>query len=170
MKELSFPDAAASATAATPATTKPGAVLAQPTAELNPFLHDLGVEFLEMADGQARIALDLETRHMNSWMITHGGVLMTMLDVVMAMAGRSLHEDLKGVVTVEMKTSFLQPGGVAGGRIEARGKAFHQSTTMCFCEAEIWHGERLIAKAMGTFKYLRRLKSGENMKKLCGSD
>ncbi len=142
----------------------------QPTLALNPFLHELGVEFLEMKDGRATLALDLTERHMNSWQITHGGVLMTMLDVVMAMAGRSLNEDLKGVVTVEMKTSFLQPGGIAGGRIEARGKAFHQSSTMCFCEGEIWNGDRLVAKAMGTFKYLRRLKSGENMKKLCGSD
>ncbi|MBC3878954.1 PaaI family thioesterase [Undibacterium sp. FT79W] len=144
--------------------------LQQPSQTLNPFLHDLGVEFLEMEDGHARLSLDLTERHMNSWQITHGGVIMTMLDVVMAMAGRSLHEDLKGVVTVEMKTSFLQPGGVAGGRIEARGKAFHQSTTMCFCEGEVWNGDRLVAKAMGTFKYLRRLKSGENMKKLYGSD
>ncbi|MBC3868738.1 PaaI family thioesterase [Undibacterium oligocarboniphilum] len=142
----------------------------QPSATLNPFLHDLGVEFLRMENGEATISLDLTARHMNSWQITHGGVLMTMLDVAMAMAGRSLHADLKGVVTVEMKTSFLQPGGVAGGRIEARGKAFHESTTMCFCEGEIWNGDRLIAKAMGTFKYLRRLKSGENMKKLYGSD
>ena len=144
--------------------------LQQPSQTLNPFLHDLGVEFLEMEDGHARLSLDLTERHMNSWQITHGGVIMTMLDVVMAMAGRSLHEDLKGVVTVEMKTSFLQPGGVAGGSIEARGKAFHQSTTMCFCEGEVWNGDRLVAKAMGTFKYLRRLKSGENMKKLYGSD
>ena len=144
--------------------------IAQATQTLNPFLHDLGVEFLEMKGGHATLALDLTERHMNSWQITHGGVLMTMLDVVMAMAGRSLSAELKGVVTVEMKTSFLQPGGVVGGRIEARGQAFHQSTTMCFCEGEIWNGERLVAKSMGTFKYLRRLKSGENMKKLCGSD
>lgn len=137
---------------------------------LNPFLNELGVEILEMENGQARLALDLSERHMNSWQIAHGGVLMTMLDVVMAMAGRSLSAGLKGVVTVEMKTTFLQPGGVPGGRIEARGKAFHQSTTMCFCEGEIWNGEHLVAKAMGTFKYLRRLKSGENMKKLYGSD
>ncbi|MFZ6686752.1 PaaI family thioesterase [Undibacterium sp. SXout11W] len=144
--------------------------LQQPSPILNPFLHDMGVEFLEMENGTARLSLDLTEKHMNSWQITHGGVIMTLLDVVMAMAGRSLHEDLKGVVTVEMKTSFLQPGGVAGGRIEARGKAFYQSTTMCFCEGEVWNGSRLIAKAMGTFKYLRRLKSGENMKKLYGSD
>ncbi|MBI3285929.1 MAG: PaaI family thioesterase [Burkholderiales bacterium] len=144
--------------------------ITQANQALNPFLHELGVEFLEMENGQARLALDLSERHMNSWQITHGGVLMTMLDVVMAMAGRSLSAELKGVVTLEMKTTFLQPGGVPGGRIEARGKAFHQSTTMCFCEGEIWNGERLVAKAMGTFKYLRRLKSGENMKKLYGSD
>ena len=134
----------------------------------NPFLLELGVELLKMQDGHALLALDLSGRHMNSWQITHGGVLMTLLDVAMAMAARSLHADLKGVVTVEMKTSFLQPGGVAGGRIEARGKAFHQSSTMCFCEGEIWHGARLVAKAMGTFKYLRRLKNGAHLKAMAG--
>jgi len=154
----------------TEATSPATLPIAQPTPVLNPFLHDLGVEFLEMENGQARLALDLTGRHMNSWQIAHGGVIMTMLDVVMAMAGRSMSSDLKGVVTVEMKTTFLQPGGVPGGRMEARGKAFHQSTTMCFCEGEVWNGDKLIAKAMGTFKYLRRLKSGENMKKLYGSD
>ena len=136
----------------------------------NPFLTMLGVQFLENGDGKAHIALDLAEQHMNSWQITHGGVLMTLLDVVMAMAGRSLHPDQKGVVTVEMKTSFLQPGGVPGGRLDAYGKAFFQSSTMCFCEAEIRHGERLIAKAMGTFKYLKQLRTGERMRKICGSD
>ena len=28
---------------------------------------------------------------------------------------------------------------------------------MCFCQAELWNGERLVAKAMGTFKLIRRL-------------
>ncbi len=160
---LSAPDQAG----AIPA--KPAPMLAASQA-LNPFLYDLGVEFLEMEGGHAVLGLDLTERHMNSWQITHGGVIMTMLDVVMAMAGRSLSAEHKGVVTIEMKTSFIQPGGVSGGRLEARGKAFHQSTTMCFCEGEVWNGDQLVAKAMGTFKYLRRLTSGENMKKLCGSD
>jgi uncharacterized protein (TIGR00369 family) len=149
---------------------QPNLPISQPNQVLNPFLHSLGVEFLEMENGQAKLALDLREEHMNSWQITHGGVIMTLLDVVMAMAGRSLSEDLKGVVTVEMKTNFLQPGGIPGGRMEARGRAYHRSSTMCFCEGEVWNGDRLVAKAMGTFKYLRRLKSGENMKKLYGSD
>ncbi len=122
-----------------------------------PFLHDLGVEFLGMADGRAQVALDLQPRHMNSWHVVHGGITMTLLDVVMAMAGRSLDANARGGVTIEMKTSFLQPAGSDGERIVAKGHAYHRSTTMCFCEGELWNGEQLVAKAMGTFKFLKRL-------------
>jgi acyl-CoA thioesterase len=128
-----------------------------------PFLQDLGAEFLGMGNGEAAIALNLEPRHMNSWHVAHGGVVMTLLDVVMSMAGRSLEPDARGGVTVEMKTSFLQPGGTAGGRIVAKGKAFHRSATMCFCEGEMWNGDKLVAKAMGTFKFLKRLDVAKKM-------
>ena len=126
----------------------------------NPFLKYLGVEFVEMGDGAAELALDLQPHHMNSWQVTHGGVSMTMLDVVMALAGRTLYPQAEAAVTVEMKTSFLQPGGQTGGRIVARGKAFHRSTTMCFCEAELWNGDKLVAKALGTFKYMKNTRAG----------
>jgi uncharacterized protein (TIGR00369 family) len=128
-----------------------------------PFLHDLGVEFVSMAGGEAQVALNLSQRHMNSWHVTHGGVTMTLLDVVMSMAGRSLDPDARGGVTVEMKTSFMQPAGKPGGRIIAKGKAIHQSTTMCFCDGELWDGDKLVAKAMGTFKYLKRLDVAKKM-------
>ncbi len=126
-----------------------------------PFLKALGIEFVSMGEGQAEIALELKEMHMNSWQVTHGGVTMTLLDVVMSMAGRSLQPEAKGGVTVEMKTSFLQPGGMPGARLVAKGKVFHRSTTMCFCEGELWEGERLVAKAMGTFKYLKRLRGAD---------
>ena len=121
-----------------------------------PFLNDLGVDFLGMGNGCAQVALTLEKRHLNSWHVAHGGVVMTLLDVVMSMAGRSLDPEARGGVTVEMKTSFMQPGGVLGSRIVAKGKAIHRSTTMVFCEGELWNGEKLVAKASGTFKYLKR--------------
>ncbi len=122
-----------------------------------PFPEHLGVEFVRMEGGRAEIALTLEHRHMNSWYVTHGGISMTLLDVVMSLAGRSLDPEARAAVTVEMKTSFLQPGGKPGSRIIASGHAFHRSTTMCFCEGEIRDGDRLVAKAMGTFKYIKRL-------------
>jgi len=128
-----------------------------------PFLHDLGVEFLGMGNGEAQVALNLQERHMNSWHVTHGGVTMTLLDVVMSMAGRSLDTESRGGVTIEMKTSFMQPGGKPGGRVVAKGKAFHRSKTICFCEGEVWAGETLVAKAMGTFKYLKRIDVARKM-------
>ncbi len=131
--------------------------MAQPFPAEIPFLHDIGVEFRGMADGRAEVALDLQPRHMNSWQVAHGGITMTLLDVVMSMAGRSLDPQARGGVTIEMKTSFLQPAGNPGERLIAKGHAYHRTKTMCFCEGEVWNGEQLVAKAMGTFKFLKRL-------------
>jgi acyl-CoA thioesterase len=121
-----------------------------------PFVKDLGIEFISAEDGRAVIALDLAPRHLNSWSVAHGGVLMTLLDVAMAIAGRSLDPGAGGGVTVEMKANFLQPAN-AGTRLIASGHVFHRSSRMANCDGEVRDtGERLIARAMGTFKYLPR--------------
>jgi acyl-CoA thioesterase len=118
-----------------------------------PFIQELGVEFLSAADGRSLVALNLEPWHLNSWSVAHGGVLMSLLDVAMAVAGRSLDAEAGGGVTVEMKTSFLQPAK-AGTRLLVSGHAFHRSASLAFCDGEVRDtDERLIAKAMGTFKY-----------------
>ena len=122
-----------------------------------PFVDDLGIDLLEAPPGEGRVALVLQHRHLNSWNVAHGGVIMTMLDIAMAIAGRSLDPGSRGGVTVEMKTSFLQPGP-AGTTLVATGKAFHRSTTMSFCEGEVRDSDdRLIAKSIGTFKTIKRL-------------
>lgn len=120
-----------------------------------PFVNDLGVEFLAADAGRATIALQLRARHLNSWSVAHGGVIMTLLDVAMAVAGRSLDPGAGGGVTVEMKASFVQPG-LAGSRLTASGYAFHRSSTLAFCEGEVRDDTgRVIARSMGTFKYIR---------------
>lgn len=123
----------------------------------NPFLDSLGVEVMRAADGVSEVALVLRQDHMNSWRVTHGGVSMTLIDVAMALAGRSLIPGMRSCVTVDMNTQFLQPGGKPGDRLVAIGKAFHRSTTVCFCEAEIRNGESLVVRGTGTFKYLKQL-------------
>ena len=121
-----------------------------------PFTRDLGVEFISADNGRALLALDLAPRHLNSWSVAHGGVLMTLLDVAMAVAGRSLDPTAGGGVTVEMKTSFLQPAN-AGTRLIVSGHVYHRSSALAFCDGEVRDTEqRLIAKAMGTFKYLKQ--------------
>lgn len=122
-----------------------------------PFLTDLGVEFISATNGQAELRLALQPRHLNSWQVAHGGVVMTLLDVAMAQAGRSMYQDEKvqisGGVTVEMKTTFVRPS--VGAVLTAKGRCYHRSTTLAFCEADVLDEQgRVCAKASGTFKYL----------------
>jgi uncharacterized protein (TIGR00369 family) len=80
---------------------------------------------------------------------------MTLLDVAMAVAGRSLDPAAGGGVTLEMTTSFLQPAN-AGTRLIVSAQAFHRTNALAFCDGEVRDtDQRLIAKAMGTFKYLK---------------
>jgi uncharacterized protein (TIGR00369 family) len=124
-----------------------------------PFVEELGLELHRCENGHAEVQVDLETAHLNSWEVAHGGVLMTMLDVAMAHAARSLHAKEPGqgpgLVTVEMKTSFMRP---AEGRLVAKAALLHRSTTMAFCEGSVFDEDHhLCAHATGTFKYLRKL-------------
>lgn len=124
-----------------------------------PFVEQLGLELHSMGDGQAELRVDLSEGHLNSWEVAHGGVLMTMLDVAMAHAARSIHMKAEGmgpgVVTVEMKTSFMRPGE---GRLRAQARLLHRSSTMAFCEGSVLGGDgKLCAHATGTFKYLKAL-------------
>jgi uncharacterized protein (TIGR00369 family) len=82
---------------------------------------------------------------------------MTLLDVTMAAAARSVQDDM-GVVTIEMKTSFMQP---ARGKLTGKGHLMHRTATMAFTEGTIFDEEgRACAHATGTFKYVKRLPTG----------
>ncbi|HTH44785.1 MAG TPA: PaaI family thioesterase [Oxalicibacterium sp.] len=135
-----------------------------------PFLQELGVEFVDMADGQAQVALTLAPRHLNSWHVAHGGVIMTLLDTVMSMAGRSLDPNIRSGVTIEMKTSFMEPGGGEGSRMLAKGRVLKSGASLCFAEAEVWNDDRLVAKASGTFKFVRRSDIAKKMGQETGRD
>ena len=134
-----------------------------------PFIEQLGLELHSCADGAAELRLDLAEAHMNSWEVAHGGVLMSMLDVVMAMAARSSHLDGPGCATIEMKTSFLRPGE---GELRALGQLLHRTPTMAFCEARVLNADgQICAHATGTFKYLRALPAkGRTLKPLQRAD
>ena len=120
-----------------------------------PFVESLGIELHSFGEGHAELRIDLDASHLNTWDVAHGGVVMTMLDVAMAMAARSANPHGTGVATIEMKTSFMRP---AEHRLRAVARVLHKTTTMAFCEASLSDDEgKLCANATGTFKYLRAL-------------
>jgi uncharacterized protein (TIGR00369 family) len=122
-----------------------------------PFVSHLGFELMLFENGQSQIDYLPKPEHLNSFLVTHGGAIMTLLDVTMATAARSVTPDM-GVVTIEMKTSFMQP---ARGKLSGKGRLMHRTATMAFTEGTIYDAEgRACAHATGTFKYVKRLPTG----------
>jgi uncharacterized protein (TIGR00369 family) len=122
-----------------------------------PFVELLGFRLLRMEGGEAEIAFDPAPEHQNSFDVVHGGASMTLLDVVMAHAARSVQNDM-GCVTIEMKASFMR---AAKGPLLARGKLLHRTATMAFTEGSVFDASgKLCSHATGTFKYVPRLPVG----------
>ena len=122
-----------------------------------PFVELLGFELVRMQDGESELHYEARPEHLNSFGVTHGGASMTLLDVAMATAARSVAPEM-GVVTIEMKTSFMQP---AQGRLTAKGLLMHRSVTLAFTEATVFDEPgKPCAHATGTFKYVRALATG----------
>jgi len=119
-----------------------------------PFIEHLGFTLERFEGGESELRYTAQPEHLNSFSVTHGGACMALLDVTMAAAARSVQQDM-GVVTIEMKTSFMQP---ATGPLVARGRLMHRSATMAFTEATIFDAKgRACTHATGTFKYVKRL-------------
>ena len=124
-----------------------------------PFVELLGFELQTFEGGEAEITFAPKPEHENSFNVVHGGASMTLLDVVMAHAARSV-EPAMGVVTIEMKTSFMRP---AKGPLLAKGKLLHRTATMAFTEGSIFDAAgKLCAHATGTFKFVPRLPVGKS--------
>ena len=126
-----------------------------------PFVKHLGMVLTRFDGGHSEIELAHKPELLNSFAVTHGGVVMTLLDVTMASAARSVSPDL-GVVTIEMKTSFMRPATPSeSGPLVAKGELMHRTATMAFTQATVYDARgHACAHATGTFKYMKRLASG----------
>ena len=122
-----------------------------------PFVHHLGFEMVKMEGGASELRYLPRPEHMNSFLVTHGGALMTLLDVTLATAARSVDLEV-GVVTIEMKTTFMRP---SLGLLTGKGRLMHRTKSMAFTEGTVYDAEgQACAHATGTFKYVRRTAPG----------
>ena len=118
-----------------------------------PFVSHLGFELVRMEGGESELKYLPKHEHLNSFLVTHGGAIMTLLDVTLATAARSIDLEI-GVVTIEMKTTFMQP---CKGLLTGKGRLMHRTKSMAFAEGTIYDAEgKACAHATGTFKYVKR--------------
>ena len=121
-----------------------------------PFVDLLGFTLERFEDGESTLHFAPRPEHCNSFGVAHGGALMTFLDVIMATAARSVQPQ-SGVVTIEMKTSFMRPAPASknGEPLVGQGRLMHRTRSMAFVEGSVFapNGE-LCAQSTGTFKYV----------------
>jgi uncharacterized protein (TIGR00369 family) len=117
-----------------------------------PFVENLGIRLVERSEERAVISLTKRDNLLNSWGATHGGVIMTMLDLVMSVAVRGHYGVAGGVLTVDLSVGFLN---ASFGDITAEGRVLNAGKSTAFCEAEARDETgKLLSKAIGTFKLL----------------
>lgn len=114
-----------------------------------PFATHLGIQLTEKSPGRVVLMLEIRPQLMNRFEVAHGGVVMTLLDIAMAIATNTLDESAEGVITVEMKANFM---GAAKGTVTVEGRCLHLGKTLAFCEGNAHDGAgKLCATASGTF-------------------
>ena len=117
-----------------------------------PFVEHLGIRLVAQNRERAIVSLKRRPELLNSWGAAHGGVIMTMLDLVMSMAVRGHYNISAGVLTVDMSVGFLN---ASHDDVSAEGRVLHAGRSTAFCESEARDAQgRLLAKAIGTFKIL----------------
>jgi uncharacterized protein (TIGR00369 family) len=116
-----------------------------------PFVSHLRILTETLGEGTARLSLPIEPHLKNSLGTAHGGVIMSLLDVALCTAARTLHPDSIGVVTIDMSTSFI--GGGSGGKLLAEARVLKDGRSMSFVEAEARNEDgSLVAKAIATVR------------------
>ena len=110
----------------------------------------LGIEFVDVEKGRAKMRLPFDPKLTNSTGASHGGALFTLADSAGSMALVSMAAKGEVVTTVEMKINFLKP--FTGGEAVAEATILHCGKSTALGDVEIKDGEgALIAKGSATF-------------------
>ncbi|MEW6323416.1 MAG: PaaI family thioesterase [Acidobacteriota bacterium] len=116
-----------------------------------PYLAHLQMRTDELGEGTARLSLPVEPAFTNSLGSLHGGAIMSLLDVALCTAARTLHPHSAGVVTIDMSTSFV--AAATGPRLVAEARVLRDTRSMTFVEAEARNEDgALVAKAIATVR------------------
>ena len=117
---------------------------------IDPFENDAGPFYWRLLnDGTHHFVLRTEERHANAHGLIHGGLMMTMADLTMAVTAKGDPDD--AYVTVSFNSEFVASGH-AGDLVEARGELVRRTGSMAFVRGNIHVGERTLFVCSGVMK------------------
>jgi uncharacterized protein (TIGR00369 family) len=111
-------------------------------------MHLIGADLTTIEPGRVEAELALEQQHQQHRGFAHGGLVATMADLVAGFAAVTIVPENYGVVTADLRVSYLHPG--VGEKLRAVGWVLKAGRRLHFCEAEVWCDDKMIAKASAT--------------------
>jgi len=122
-----------------------------------PFVQHLKIHTDSLGKGTARLSVPVAAHLTNSLGTVHGGVIMSLLDVALCTAARTLHPESVGVITINLSTSFIGAG--SGATLYAEARVLKDGRSMSFVEGEAMNEDgTLVAKATATVRVLHKEK------------
>lgn len=123
----------------------------------------IGMDFKIINEGNVEYYLTISKNHLATPNSAHGGVIASLIDAALGVAGLSMvYKENKVVSTVEYKTNFMNPALLndelkAVAKVEQRGKRI----IIISCDVlAINRRNTIIAKALGTFNAYDAVKAG----------
>ena len=120
----------------------------------SPYYQLLGMEVMEMKEGESKIQMPFKQDLTHPYRIVHGGAIASLADSSVAMALISLVEPKDRITTIEFKINFFAP--VSKGSLKAHAKIIHKGSTTAVGDVEVKsEAGKLVAKAIATYSIKR---------------
>ncbi len=120
----------------------------------HPFADMIGLAFDGSADGQSRCRVALRHELMNPHHVAHGAVAYTLADTGMGAALYTLMKPDESCATVEIKIVYL--ASAREGELVCETRVIRKGSRIAVLESEVFTGDRLVAKALGTYSIFPR--------------
>ena len=112
----------------------------------------IGCRLQRLEEGVAEVALTLEPQLRNRAGKLHGGAIFSLVDITMGLACSSAHGFDQQSATIECKINYIR--AVSDGEVLCTARVIHPGRRTLVVEAEVVQGDKLVAKAQGTFAVL----------------
>ena len=112
----------------------------------------LGCRLQRLEEGVAEVVLALEPHLRNRGGFLHVGAIFSLVDIAMGLACSSSHGFDQRSVTVECKINYMR--AVSEGEVLCTARVLHAGRRTLVLDADVLQGDKLVAKAQGTFAVL----------------
>ena len=115
----------------------------------------IGIEIIDWQDGSGAVQLRVTSGTLNPAKVVHGGVLSSMLDVVLAMSGSYFPppSPLMPGLTLQLSIQFLAGANETDGLLTATARKTGGGSSLFFAEGAVRTEDgKIIATGTGAFK------------------